>query len=127
MSPGAVLVAKEFFNSSVYSCMSQLVFVLPSLALPSQKINVFLYPIVLLLLRIGLLVPLAFHKPSTVVLLGRLPFGYFLSLRVKKYQSLSLSFNSYSSKINSQQINYFLINGQCEEAMWPLTKSPDGP
>lgn len=56
-----------------------------------QKTKAFFTPITFdpQQVRIGLSIPVAFQQPEAAIRLGLNPFGYFLSLGVKKYHSSS--------------------------------------
>lgn len=88
-------LGKGLLSGKRYSFITQSVLV-PLGALPSQKTNVFLNPI----MRFGSdnvtifrSEPVAFQKPFSVVRLGLPPLPCFLSLGTKKYHSLSPTFD----------------------------------
>lgn len=76
---------------NLYSCMIQSV-LSPRGGFPLQKTRAFFTPMVSYppeLVMMGLSVPVAFQYPEAAARLGLTPFGYFLSLGLKKYHSLS--------------------------------------
>lgn len=96
---------QEKSPSRRYSCMTHLVFS-PRGALPLQKTRVFFIPsrAPLEALYTSLSFPVAFQYPAPVALFVLNPVGYFLSLKLKKYHSLSPIFAT-SIKATNQQIH----------------------
>lgn len=111
-----------FLFSSLYSCMTQLLFS-PLGALPIQKTKVFFIPIKTPALKISLSFPVVFQQPDSVARLVRSPVGYFRSFKLKKYHSFSpieaLPIHAFNSSINHPNLVYLflqLINDSIRES-----------